>query len=33
VNLKPKPAYAELQQDLRLAAFGAPHRVPSGAGL
>ena len=23
----------ELQQDLRLAAFGAPHRVPSGAGL
>lgn len=32
VNLNPKPAYAELQQDLRLAAFGAPHRVPSGAG-
>jgi endo-1,4-beta-xylanase len=33
VNLNPKPAYTELQQDLRLAAFGAPHRVPSGAGL
>jgi endo-1,4-beta-xylanase len=32
VNLNPKPAYTELQQDLRLAAFGAPHRVPSGAG-
>ena len=31
VNLNPKPAYTELQQDLRLAAFGAPHRVPSGA--
>jgi endo-1,4-beta-xylanase len=31
VNLNPKPAYTELQQDLRLAA-GAPHRVPSGAG-
>jgi len=27
VNLNPKPAYTELQQDLRLAAFGAPHRV------
>ena len=26
VNLNPKPAYTELQQDLRLAAFGAPHR-------
>ena len=33
VNLNPKPAYTELQQDLRLSAFGAPHRVPSGAGL
>jgi len=33
VNLNPKPAYAELAQDLRLAAFGAPHRVPSGPGL
>jgi GH35 family endo-1,4-beta-xylanase len=33
VNLNPKPAYTELQQDLRLAAFGTPHRVPSGAGL
>ncbi|HEY6794331.1 MAG TPA: endo-1,4-beta-xylanase, partial [Kineosporiaceae bacterium] len=32
VNLNPKPAYTELQQDLRLAASGAPHRVPSGAG-
>ena len=32
VNLNPKPAYTELQQDLRLAAFGAPQRVPSGAG-
>lgn len=32
VNLNPKPAYTELQQDLRLAAFGAPHRVPTGAG-
>jgi Glycosyl hydrolase family 10 len=33
VNLNPKPAYTELHQDLRLAAFGAPHRVPSWAGL
>lgn len=33
VNLNPKPAYTELQQDLRLAASGAPHRVPGGAGL
>ena len=32
VNLNPKPAYTELQQDLQLAASGAPHRVPSGAG-
>jgi endo-1,4-beta-xylanase len=30
VNLNPKPAYTELQQDLRLAASGAPHRVPTG---
>ena len=27
VDLNPKPAYFALQQDLRLAAFGAPHRV------
>jgi endo-1,4-beta-xylanase len=27
VNLQPKPAFSDLQQDLRLAAFGAPHRV------
>jgi endo-1,4-beta-xylanase len=33
VNLNPKPAYTELQQDLRLAAHGAPHRVPSRAGF
>jgi endo-1,4-beta-xylanase len=33
VNLNPKTAYTELQQDLRLAAFGAPHRVHTGAGL
>jgi endo-1,4-beta-xylanase len=26
VNLNPKPAYFALQQDLRLAAYGAPHR-------
>jgi endo-1,4-beta-xylanase len=32
VNLQPKPAYTALQQDLTLAAHGAPHRVPSGAG-
>jgi endo-1,4-beta-xylanase len=30
VNQQPKPAYYELQSDLRLAAYGAPHRVPSG---
>jgi endo-1,4-beta-xylanase len=29
VNLQPKPAYYELQQDLRLGAFGAPFRVPT----
>lgn len=33
VNLQPKPAYDELQSDLRLAAFGAPFRVPAGAGF
>jgi GH35 family endo-1,4-beta-xylanase len=33
VNLNPKPAYTELQQDLRLAASGAPHRPPTEAGL
>jgi endo-1,4-beta-xylanase len=32
VNLNPKPAYFELQQDLRLAAFGAPDRVHTGFG-
>jgi endo-1,4-beta-xylanase len=31
VNVNPKPAYTELQQDLRLA-VGAPYRVSSGAG-
>jgi endo-1,4-beta-xylanase len=30
VNQQPKPAYYELQSDLRLAAYGAPYRVPSG---
>jgi endo-1,4-beta-xylanase len=29
VNLQPKPAFADLQQDLQLAATGAPHRVGS----
>ena len=29
VNLNPKPAFSELQQDLRLAATGAPRRVPT----
>jgi endo-1,4-beta-xylanase len=32
VNLQPKPAYYELQQDLRLGAFGAPFRVPTTGG-
>ena len=32
VNLQPKPAYYELQQDLQLAGSGAPDRVPSGGG-
>ena len=32
VNLKAKPAYYELQQDLQLAGSGAPDRVPSGGG-
>jgi endo-1,4-beta-xylanase len=31
VNLNPKPAFFDLQQDLRLAAFGAPHRHGVGA--
>jgi endo-1,4-beta-xylanase len=30
VNLQPKPAYYELQQDLRLGAFGAPFRGDDG---
>jgi hypothetical protein len=29
VNLNPKPAYTTLQQDLTLAAHGAPHRTGS----
>ena len=32
VSQQPKPAYYELQQDLRLAGSGAPDRVPSGGG-
>jgi endo-1,4-beta-xylanase len=31
VNLNPKPAYTALQQDLTLAAKGAPHRTGAGA--
>jgi endo-1,4-beta-xylanase len=31
VNLQPKPAYDDLQQDLGLAANGAPHRTGTGA--
>jgi len=31
VNLQPKPAYYDLQQDLGLAANGAPHRTGTGA--
>ncbi|MBV9449090.1 MAG: endo-1,4-beta-xylanase [Streptosporangiaceae bacterium] len=31
VNLNPKTAYTELQQDLQLAAHGAPHRTGIGA--
>jgi endo-1,4-beta-xylanase len=31
VNLNPKPAYTDLQQDLTLAAHGAPHRTGAGA--
>jgi endo-1,4-beta-xylanase len=27
VNLQPKPAFTDLQQDLQLAAYGAPHRT------
>ena len=30
VNLQPKPAFFALQQDLRLAAFGAPERLGGG---
>ena len=29
VNLQPKPAFTDLQQDLKLAADGAPHRIGS----
>lgn len=29
VNLQPKPAYFDLQQDLKLAAYGAARRVPT----
>jgi endo-1,4-beta-xylanase len=29
VNLQPKPAYYALQQDLKLAAYGAPDRTPT----
>jgi endo-1,4-beta-xylanase len=32
VNLNPKPAFYDLQQDLKLAAYGAPHRVGGGSG-
>jgi endo-1,4-beta-xylanase len=31
VNLQPKPAFFDLQQDLQLAAHGAPHRTGRGA--
>jgi endo-1,4-beta-xylanase len=31
VNLQPKPAYTVMQQDLKLAAHGAPHRTGVGA--
>jgi hypothetical protein len=33
VNLNPKLAYLDLQQDLELAAFGAPHRSGTGFGF
>jgi endo-1,4-beta-xylanase len=33
VHQQPKNAYYELQSDLRLAGYGAPYRVPSGAGF
>jgi endo-1,4-beta-xylanase len=33
VNLNPKPAYTDLQQDLELAAHGAPHRSAFGPGF
>jgi endo-1,4-beta-xylanase len=32
VNLQPKPAFTDLQQDLQLAGDGAPHRTGRGAG-
>jgi endo-1,4-beta-xylanase len=32
VNQQPKPAYFDLQEDLQLAASGAPHRVEDGRG-
>ena len=31
VNMAPKAAYTDLQQDLMLAAYGAPHRTGAGA--
>lgn len=31
VKLNPKPAFTTLQQDLTLAAYGAPHRTGAGA--
>jgi endo-1,4-beta-xylanase len=33
VNAQPKLAFYNLLEDLTLAAFGAPHRVPSGGGF
>ena len=31
VNLQPKPAFTDMQQDLQIAAHGAPHRTGRGA--
>jgi endo-1,4-beta-xylanase len=33
VNLNPKPAYFVMRDDLRLAAYGAPHRPNTGGGF